>query len=74
MQQNSGKGARTCKDLKGHIFDDDGFVVVKFVLDVIPGVGPTPDDDDAGRAKCGRNSLQDIELPGGDTDFDAEPT
>jgi hypothetical protein len=55
--RNSRKGARTCKDVKGYIFDDDGFVIVEFVLDVIPGVDPTPEDDDAGHAKCGRNSL-----------------
>ena len=35
---------------------------------------PSPEDDDDGRAKRGRNSLHDIELPGVDTDFDAKPT
>ncbi len=38
--------------------DDDS--VVNLILDVIPGVDPTPDED--------------AELPGVDTDFDAEPT
>jgi hypothetical protein len=38
--------------------DDDS--VVELILDVIPGVDPTPEDD--------------AELPGVDTDFDAEPT
>jgi len=38
--------------------DDDS--VVKLILDVIPGVDPPPEDD--------------AELPGVDTDFDAEPT
>jgi len=38
--------------------DDDS--VVEFISDVIPGVDPTPEDD--------------AELPGADTDFDAEPT
>jgi hypothetical protein len=38
--------------------DDDS--VVELISDVIPGVDPTPEDD--------------AELPGVDTDFDAEPT
>ena len=32
------------------------------------------DDSNAGRTRHGRNSLDDVELPGVDTDFDAEPT
>jgi hypothetical protein len=35
---------------------------------------PSRDDGNAGRTRHGRNSLDDVELPGVDTDFDAEPT
>jgi hypothetical protein len=46
------------QDYKPSGNDDDS--VVQLILDVIPGVDPTPEDD--------------AELPGVDTDFDAEPT
>ncbi len=39
---------------------NDDNSVVNLILDVIPGVDPTPDGD--------------AELPGVDTDFDAKPT
>jgi hypothetical protein len=41
--------------------DDDDDSAGELNLDVIPGVDPAPEDDDA-------------ELPGVDTDFDAKPT